>query len=123
MNNVSSLIMSQTPTPTAMSQAESWARKSVGVCDRELELNSASFRRGDKTQLSACETTLAVAMFNLASIREMAGDRTTAREFFRKSLDQARTIDMREGIMEAQAALRRLDKADRSSTQKVSPSE
>jgi hypothetical protein len=53
----------------------------------------------------------------------MAGDRATARKFFKKSLDQSQLIGMREGIMEAQVALRRLDKADHKSTdsQKAPP--
>jgi len=109
MNNISSLIMSKTPTQATLTQAESWARTSMTLCDQEI----STAKKRDKDQLSVCETTLAVAMFNLASMREMADDRATAREYFTKSLDQSKSIGMREGIMEAQAALRRLDKADR----------
>jgi hypothetical protein len=45
----------------------------------------------------------------------MANDRAAAIELFSNSLEQSRRIGMREGIMEAQAALRRLEKADRRS--------
>jgi len=114
MNNLSSLIMSKPPTHATQTQAELWARKSAAVCGQEI--NNA--KKGDKNQLSVCETTLAVALFNVASLREMAGDRTAAKELFSNSLDQSRRIRMREGIMEAQAALRRLDRADAKSAQK-----
>jgi len=48
----------------------------------------------------------------------MAGDRAAAKELFSNSLDQSRKIMMREGIMEAQAALGRIDKADDKSAHK-----
>jgi len=65
-----------------------------------------------------CESTFAVALFNIASLREMADDRAAAKELFSKSLGQSRRIGMRECIMEAQAALRRLEKAEGRSVQK-----
>lgn len=67
MNNISSLITSKTPTPVTLTQAESWARKSMAICDQEI----SRAKKADKDQLSVCETTLAVAMFNLASMREV----------------------------------------------------
>jgi hypothetical protein len=69
MNNMSSLIMSKPPTPTTLTQAESWARKSAAVCGQEI--NSPDLKKGDKDQFSVCETTLAVALFNMASLREV----------------------------------------------------
>lgn len=51
-------------------------------------------------------------LINLRSSSQMAGDSAAAKVFFTKSLDQSKTIGMREGIMEAQAALLRLDRAD-----------
>jgi len=111
MNNMSSLIMSKPPTPATLSQAESWARKSAAVCEQEI--NSPNLKKGDKDQLNTCETTLAVALFNMASLREMADDLAAAKELFSNSLDQSRKVGMREGIIEAQAALRRLNRADR----------
>jgi hypothetical protein len=43
----------------------------------------------------------------------MADDLAAAKELFSNSLDQSRKVGMREGIIEAQAALRRLNRADR----------
>jgi hypothetical protein len=40
----------------------------------------------------------------------MADDRTASRELFVASLKQAKTIGMKKGVIEAQAALRRLDR-------------
>jgi hypothetical protein len=67
MNNISSLIMSKTPTPATLTQAELWAQKSMVICDQEI----SSAKKRDKDQLSVCEMTLAVAIFNLASMREV----------------------------------------------------
>jgi len=108
MNNLSSLIISK-PTKSSQKQAELWARKSAAVCGQEI--NNAKTKEGDKEQLSVCEITLAVALFNVASLREMAGDHAAAKELFSNSLDQSRKIGMREGIREAQAALRRLEES------------
>ena len=52
----------------------------------------------------------------------MANDRESARELFSSSLEQSRRIGMKEGIVEAQAALRRVGEVDRtvsSSNQKT----
>lgn len=145
MNNMSSLIMSQPPTPAVLAQAEAWARKSVEVGTKEILSNPSPKTDEDKEGLGECETTLAVALFNLASLREvvcfelfdmdltsadmlcfgcaqMSGERDEAKVLFERSLEQAKKIGMREGIMEAQVALRRLDRADRlSSTAKTPP--
>lgn len=67
MNNVSSLIISKSPTPATFAQAETWARKSVAVCGQEID----GEKKGNAEQLSVCQTTLAVALFNIASLREV----------------------------------------------------
>src|ERR1700685_723585 len=69
MNNLSSLIMSKPPTPSTLSQAELWARKSAAVCGQEL--HNTKPKKDNKDQLSICERTLAVALFNMASLREV----------------------------------------------------
>ena len=69
MNNISSLVMSKPLTPSTLSQAESWARKSAAVCGQEI--NKVGLKKSDKDQLDMCETTLAVALFNIASLREV----------------------------------------------------
>lgn len=42
----------------------------------------------------------------------MANEREEAKELFERSLEQAKKIGMREGMLEAQVALRRLQKAE-----------
>ncbi|KZP03094.1 hypothetical protein FIBSPDRAFT_879742 [Athelia psychrophila] len=112
MNNISALIMSQPPTPAFLAQAEAWARKSVDVGSKELLSNPKPRTDEDTEALHECETTMAVALFNLASLREMANERGEAKELFERSLQQAKKIGMREGMLEAQVALRRLQKAE-----------
>lgn len=67
MNNLSSLIMSKPPSPETLKQAEAWARKSAAVCGQEI--NHSTKKKGE--QLDVCESTLAVALFNIASLREV----------------------------------------------------
>lgn len=70
MNNLSSLIISKSPTPTTRAQAELWARKSAAVCGQEI--GNAKLKKGEEDKLSVCESTLAVALFNMASLREVS---------------------------------------------------
>ncbi|KAF7977333.1 hypothetical protein HWV62_4115 [Athelia sp. TMB] len=112
MNNISALIMSQPPTPAFRAQAEAWARKSVEVGSQELLANPNPKTDEDKEAFLECGTTMTVALFNLASLREMANEREEAKELFEKSLQQAKQIGMREGMLEAQVALRRLQKVE-----------
>ena len=67
MNNLSSLIMSKPSSPETLLQAEAWARKSTAVCEQEIK----DAKKGVREQLDVCESTLAVALFNIASIREV----------------------------------------------------
>lgn len=67
MNNLSSLIMSKPPSPETLTQAEAWARKSAAVCGQEIK----DAKKDAQDQLDICESTLAVALFNIASLREV----------------------------------------------------
>ena len=67
MNNLSSLIMSKPPSPETLTQAEAWARKSAAVCGQEIK----DAKKNVKDQLDICESTLAVALYNIASLREV----------------------------------------------------
>lgn len=71
MNNMSALIMSQPPTPAFLTQAEAWARKSVEVGSQVLLSNPKPKTDEETEALRECETTVAVALFNLASLREV----------------------------------------------------
>ncbi|KAF5358836.1 hypothetical protein D9757_014253 [Collybiopsis confluens] len=101
MMNLSELIMRGQPTPQVLHQAESWATQALGVTKKA--------RRELSKPADLCEEVYAAALFNVATFREMAGDKSTARSLFREGLEQARSIEMTEGTMEASNALRRLD--------------
>lgn len=71
MNNLSSLIMSKPPSAETLLQAEAWARKSVAVSGQEIKGRGAKKLQGE---LDVCESTLAVALFNIASLREVSSN-------------------------------------------------
>ena len=49
-------------------------------------------------------------MFNVLISTKMSGDGDSAREYFKQSLEQSNNIGLREGVVEAKAAIRRLDR-------------
>jgi hypothetical protein len=51
----------------------------------------------------------------------MSKDPTTARNFYLASLTHSKKVGMREGVVEAKAALRRLDKEDKKDGSGVNP--
>jgi hypothetical protein len=108
MNNLSELIMRGTPTPDKIHQAEAWARQAEGIIQKTKEST-----KGDSDRAKICEYALAAVLFNLGSLREMAEDRSASRELFTAALEQSKAVGMKEGTVEAQAALRRLQRLDR----------
>jgi hypothetical protein len=122
MNNLSELFVRESPTPDKLHQAEAWAKQALGIVQRIKETAH---------QLSVCESALAAILINLGTLREvseffipnhsgiesdqMGNDRSSARDFFTAGLEQSKSIKMKEGIVEAQTALRRLDRLDRKS--------
>ncbi|EJF59734.1 hypothetical protein DICSQDRAFT_156086 [Dichomitus squalens LYAD-421 SS1] len=103
MNNLSDL-MSQ----ANLKGAESWARQAHSVIQKTRELPGSA---KDPEAMALCEQTLAAAMFNLGALLEMGGKIDDARKSYQESLEQARSIGMRAGAMEARGALRRLERA------------
>lgn len=92
--------------PAAMlTQAEKWAVKA-------LELSKNAREEGSKKQQPdpTCEVAFAVALFNVATLRRIRGDKTTAKTFFMQSLEQSKTIGLREGMIHAEDALRNLER-------------
>ncbi|KAH9833252.1 uncharacterized protein C8Q71DRAFT_875786 [Rhodofomes roseus] len=104
MNNISELSIRGKQTDEKRAQAIAWAQQGLATIERTKESG------GSPEDLWLCEQTLAAVLFNLGSLHEMGGDVDQSRQLFKQSLDQARSIKMREGVMEAQAALRRLDR-------------
>lgn len=137
MTSLSELLM-RTPTPEKLHQAEAWASQALGLIEKT--------QKQAREKESICEQALAVALFNLGSIREvcldplisfvfytvfagltilyrqMREDLPKARELFERSLEQSKTIGLREGLFEAKQALRRLDRLQNGTSHRpVSP--
>ncbi|KAG0704978.1 hypothetical protein DFH29DRAFT_1034404 [Suillus ampliporus] len=115
MNNLSELIMRRPPTPEVRAQAEAWARQALGIIERVPAQPSSSRRLGwgqpADDGREVCEQALGAVLFNLGSLREMSSDLDGARELFEKSAEQCSKVGIREGVVEAQEALRRVEKA------------
>ncbi|KAF8887616.1 hypothetical protein BD779DRAFT_507254 [Infundibulicybe gibba] len=101
MLSLSELIMRREPTAQVRHQAEAWAAKGLDIL--------ADAAKRPKEDGSICDYALAAALFNMGVLREMAGDKSAAREFYVLGARQARTVGMQEGAREAEDALRRLD--------------
>ncbi|EAU88214.2 hypothetical protein CC1G_03886 [Coprinopsis cinerea okayama7 len=84
------------PSETLM-QAESWAKKGLEVAERA--------RKASFVKHPTCEVAYALGLFNLAVLREMSGDESTARQLFHESLDQSKKIGLVEGVRNAEDAI------------------
>jgi len=103
MNSLaSSLAQAASPSPERLSQAETWAKKAIAVVD------AAKASEKDSEVLQQCNGVLVAALFNMGSLKEMAGSPSDARDWYLASHVQASSIKMREGVLEAEQALRRL---------------
>ncbi|OCH89349.1 hypothetical protein OBBRIDRAFT_888485 [Obba rivulosa] len=128
MNNLSEVQLAgrQGPTPTARAAAERWARHALETARRALAeappIESQSWLPrwlggGDEEQekeleegLATCLETVIAALFNLGSLLEMSGNITEAQGMYTQSWEEARKVNMKEGMREARAALRRLER-------------
>ncbi|KAG2343138.1 hypothetical protein BDR05DRAFT_885146 [Suillus weaverae] len=114
MNNLSELIMRRPPTPEVRAQAEAWARQALGIIERAQTQPRSSqwFGWGQPADdgRDVCEQALGVVLFNLGSLREMTSDLDGAKKLFEKSAEQCSKVGIREGVVEAQEALRRVEK-------------
>ncbi|KAA1472550.1 hypothetical protein DENSPDRAFT_838861 [Dentipellis sp. KUC8613] len=118
MNNLSELIMRGAPTPEKLHQAEAWARNALAL----IEKTKSSNPKKQNDELQVCEEALAVTLFNLASIQEMRNEPIAARDLYMKSWEQSKAIGMREGVLEAIQAMRRLERKERVGSTPGSPS-
>lgn len=114
MNNLSELIMRRPPAPEVRAQAEAWARQALGIIERAQAQPRSSqwFGWGQPADdgRDVCEHALGVVLFNLGSLREMTSDLDGAKKLFEKSAEQCSKVGIREGVVEAQEALRRVEK-------------
>ncbi|RXW13771.1 hypothetical protein EST38_g12084 [Candolleomyces aberdarensis] len=74
MGNISELILRTRNDPEAIVQAESWATKGLEVASRG--------RKSTLVKHPSCEVAYACMLYNLAMIRDMAGDSHSARQLF-----------------------------------------
>ncbi|KAJ3935291.1 MAG: hypothetical protein NXY57DRAFT_958307 [Lentinula lateritia] len=110
MGNLSEMIMRRPPSPDTLHQAEAWASQALAVTKKA--------RAESSKPIDPCEEVYAAALFNLATFRNMAGDRNVARNLYRDGLEQARSIGLSEGVVEASRALHRLDMGESEPGQK-----
>lgn len=69
MTSLSELLM-RTPTPEKLHQSEAWASQALGLIEKT--------QKQAKEKESICEQALAVALFNLGSIREVRLDSSSS---------------------------------------------
>lgn len=114
MNNLSELIMRRPPTPEIRHQAEAWARKALDVIEVTGKMplpRSGWFSYFEDTSArSTCDQVLGVVLFNIGMLREMDSDKKAARALFEKSAQQCGRVGMDEGVLQANEALRRVDR-------------
>ncbi|KAG6873661.1 hypothetical protein C0995_012595 [Termitomyces sp. Mi166 len=102
MANLSELIIrnQSKPTKEILQQAEAWALKGLQITmkakEKPLNVNPT------------CELAFAVALFNVAALRRMAGDNAEAKRLFAMSLKQSKSIGLQTGIEHAEQALKEL---------------
>ncbi|KAF9225946.1 hypothetical protein BS17DRAFT_777932 [Gyrodon lividus] len=111
MNNLSELIMRRPPSPPIRHQAEAWARQAYGEVERAEDMplsRKGWLSPGDDHSREVCNQLLGVVLFNLGMLREMDQDSTTARSLYERSAKQCEKVGMKEGVMQAKEALRRI---------------
>ncbi|KDQ13333.1 hypothetical protein BOTBODRAFT_175646 [Botryobasidium botryosum FD-172 SS1] len=99
MNNLASLLVSSN---ASVPQARAWAAKAF-----EVTLKARKDVPGEE-RLLECEHVLVAALFNLGMLDEMEGKLDEAKDRYSSALGHSRGIGMKEGVKEAQLALRRI---------------
>ncbi|KAH9941779.1 uncharacterized protein BXZ73DRAFT_88203 [Epithele typhae] len=107
MNNLSD-IMSRGPPPSNIHNAEAWARKAQDVIEKTRTMSGA---RRNPEAMMLCEQTYAAVLFNLGALLEMSGQLEDAKKSFEETVAHSKKIGLRTGLMEARAALRRVERA------------
>jgi hypothetical protein len=111
VNNLSISLAQQNPPPTPgqpaasrsalVSNARAWAVKAVAV--------AAKITPPERTE--ECDQACAVATHNLGEFAEMDGNIAEARKKFEEARSLAKGLGFQEGISNAEAALRRIQKS------------
>ncbi|KAF8068748.1 hypothetical protein FPV67DRAFT_1414407 [Lyophyllum atratum] len=102
MSNLSDLIIRSQPKPTeeVLHQAEAWATKGLEIAMHAKETSA--------TPDPTCEVAFAVALFNVAALKQMAGDEEEAKKLYSLSLKHSGAIGLESGVEHARDALRQL---------------
>ncbi|KAF8633509.1 hypothetical protein AX15_001416 [Amanita polypyramis BW_CC] len=112
MSTISELIMRANPSNEGIAQAESWSRKALDITTdtkKKLEQESRKWFSGVSGTDPVCEVALAVSLFNIGVLREMAEDKKEAKRFLRASLKQSQLIGLEEGASATKEALQRVE--------------
>ncbi|TCD67416.1 hypothetical protein EIP91_012388 [Steccherinum ochraceum] len=109
MNSLAASLAAQESTSAAarISQSEKWAEKAIAL------VNSAKSSNLDAEVSSYCDAVLVAALFNMGSLKEMNGESFDAKQWYTSSHKLATSVGERGGIMEAEQALRRLNRPQR----------
>lgn len=88
-----------------MSNARAWSEKAIAV--------AATITPPERTE--ECDTSCAVATYNLGSFAEWSGDAALARKKFVEAKSLATAIGFVEGVAQAEEGLERLDRKEKGS--------
>lgn len=120
MNNLAASISQQAPplepgiTPPSRAQLRDsgrlWARQAMALAD--------SIKAPERT--SECVQGCAVARHNLGEFAEMDGNIKEAREMYEQAASLAHAMGFEEGVVNAEAAIRRLNEPSKTSKKKSS---
>ncbi|KAK2461282.1 hypothetical protein APHAL10511_006809 [Amanita phalloides] len=98
MSSICELLMRVNPSTDGIAQAESWSRRAL-----DITMDARNKLRRERTKWTQemdpiCEVALAVSLFNIGVLREMANDKKEANRFLRMSLNHSQSIGLKEGI-------------------------
>ncbi|GLB42037.1 putative tpr domain-containing protein [Lyophyllum shimeji] len=103
MSNLANVILrSHGPQPSeeVLHQAEAWANKALEIAKQAKESST--------TPDPTCEEAFAVGLFNVATMRQMRGDKDQAKKLYEESLKQSEAIKLQPGVEHARDALRQM---------------
>ncbi|GJE94833.1 hypothetical protein PsYK624_110080 [Phanerochaete sordida] len=115
MNSLADSLMLGAPTPERRRQAELWVDRALGVIEKTRNED-----KSDPEALSHCALVLAAALFNKGSMREMTGDLPSAKTSYTDSRKQSFLLKDRDGLLQAETAIRRVDRLTREKEAKTS---
>ncbi|KAI0087377.1 hypothetical protein BDY19DRAFT_955422 [Irpex rosettiformis] len=116
MNTVAETLLEGPPTPEARQQAEHAVSQAIEL----IEVRRKRAATEIQGEVDYCELVMAAALFNWGALREMDEDLTRAKQLYQRSRKQSLDLKEHEGVIQAETALRRVDrlinKADSKST-------